>query len=163
MYLLFGVSDVAARLVAIGFSTATVLVCFELGRTLYSKHVGLLAGLFLALSGYGVLLGRLALLDSTLVFLFSLSLMFFAKWLMTGRDRWLYAFAAALAWTIQAKVTGGLVLVIAVNYLLVSASSACSACAACCSPASRSRCSSSRCGAAGAEGRPAARVPGRQR
>jgi hypothetical protein len=111
---------VAARLVAIGFSTATVLVCFELGRTLYSKHVGLLAGLFLALSGYGVLLGRLALLDSTLVFLFSLSLMFFAKWLMTGRDRWLYAFAAALAWTIQAKVTGGLVLVIAVNYLLVS-------------------------------------------
>jgi hypothetical protein len=120
VYLLFGVSDVAARLVAIGFSTATVLVCFELGRTLYSKHVGLLAGLFLALSGYGVLLGRLALLDSTLVFLFSLSLMFFAKWLMTGRDRWLYAFAAALAWTIQAKVTGGLVLVIAVNYLLVS-------------------------------------------
>ena len=120
VYLLFGVSDVAARLVAIGFSTATVLVCFELGRTLYSRHVGLLAGLFFALSGYGVLLGRLALLDSTLVFMFSLSLMFFAKWLMTGRDRWLYAFAAALAWTIQAKVTGGLVLVIAVNYLLVS-------------------------------------------
>jgi hypothetical protein len=120
VYLLFGVSDVAARLVAIGFSTATVLVCFELGRTLYSRHVGLLAALFFALSGYGVLLGRLALLDSTLVFMFSLSLMFFAKWLMTGRDRWLYAFAAALAWTIQAKVTGGLVLVIAVNYLLVS-------------------------------------------
>ena len=42
-----------------------------------------------------MLLGRLALLDSTLVFLFSLSLLFFAKWLMTGRDRWLYAFAAA--------------------------------------------------------------------
>jgi hypothetical protein len=67
-----------------------------------------------------VLLGRLALLDSTLVFMFSLTLMFFAKWLMTGRDRWLYAFAGALAWTIQAKVTGGLALVIAVNYLLVS-------------------------------------------
>ena len=33
---------------------------------------------------------------------------------------WLYAFAAALALTIQAKVTGVLVLVIAVNYLLVS-------------------------------------------
>ena len=37
VYLLFGVSDVAARLVAIAFSTATVLVCFELGRTLYSQ------------------------------------------------------------------------------------------------------------------------------
>jgi 4-amino-4-deoxy-L-arabinose transferase-like glycosyltransferase len=119
-YWLFGVSDVAARLVAIGFSVATVLVCFELGRTLYSRHVGLLAALFYALSGYAVLLGRLALLDSTLAFLFSLSVLCFAKWLVTGRDRWLYAFAGALAWTIQAKVTGCLVLVVAVNYLLVS-------------------------------------------
>ena len=54
-------------------ASATVLVCFELGRTLYWAHVGLLAALFFALSGYGVLLGRLALLDSTLVFLFSLA------------------------------------------------------------------------------------------
>jgi hypothetical protein len=120
VYFLFGLSDVAARLVAAGFSIATVLVCFELGRTLYSRNVGLLSAAFMALSGYGVLLGRLALLDSTLVFLFSLSILFFAKWVVTERDRWLYAFAAALAWTIQAKVTGGLVLVIAVNYLLVS-------------------------------------------
>ena len=120
VYFLFGVSDVAARLVAIAFSVATVLVCFELGRTLYSRHVGLLSALFYAFSGYAVLLGRLALLDSTLVFLFALSLMCFAKWVVSGRDRWLYAFAGALAWTLQAKVTGCLVLVIAVNYLLVS-------------------------------------------
>ena len=38
VYLLFGVSDVAARLVAIGFSIGTVLVCFELGKTLYSTQ-----------------------------------------------------------------------------------------------------------------------------
>jgi Dolichyl-phosphate-mannose-protein mannosyltransferase len=120
VYFLFGLSDVSARLVSAGFSIATVLVCFELGRTLYSRNVGLLSAAFMALSGYGVLLGRLALLDSTLVFLFSLSVLFFAKWIVTERDRWLLAFAAALAWTIQAKVTGGLVLVIAVNYLLVS-------------------------------------------
>ena len=128
------------------------------------KHVGLLSALFFALSGYGVLLGRLALLDSTLVFLFSLSLMFFAKWLMTGRDRWLYAFAAALAWTIQAKVTGGLVLVIAVNYLLVSRQLGLPQRA----PRAARRPRVHRvlhpgAGAAGAEGRPAARVPGRQR
>ena len=46
--------------------------------------------------------------------------MFFAKWLVTRRDIWLYAFAAAAALAIQSKVTGVLVLVIALNYLLVS-------------------------------------------
>lgn len=119
-YLLFGVSDIAARLVAVGFSLATVLATFELARTLYGRNVGLLAAGFIALSGYAVLLGRLALLDSTLVFLITLSLMCFAKWLTTNRDVWLYAFAASTALTIQSKVTGGLVLVIALNYLLVS-------------------------------------------
>ena len=74
VYLLFGVSDVAARLVAIGFSLGTVLVAFELGRrrsTPQCRPAG--APLFIALSGYSVLLGRLALLDSTLVFMFTLS------------------------------------------------------------------------------------------
>jgi 4-amino-4-deoxy-L-arabinose transferase-like glycosyltransferase len=120
VYLLFGVSDVAARLVAIAFSLGTVLVGFWLGKTLYGRNVGLLGALFIAVSGYSVLLGRLALLDSALVFMITLSFLCFAKWITTERDFWLYAFAAALALTIQSKVTGGLVLVIAVNYLLVS-------------------------------------------
>ena len=119
-YLLFGVSDVAARLVAVAFSLGTVALCFELGRTLYGRYVGLLAAVFMALSGYSVLLGRLALLDSSLVFLFTLSILCFAKWVTTQRDAWLYGFAAASALTIQSKVAGGLVLVIALNYLLVS-------------------------------------------
>ena len=54
-----------------------------------------------------MLLGRLALLDSTLVFLITLSLMCFAKWLVTDRNLWLYAFAGCTAMTIQSKVTGG--------------------------------------------------------
>ncbi len=119
-YLLFGVSDVIARLVAISFSVGTVLVCFGIGKTLYGRNVGLLAALFVALSGYSVLLGRLALLDSSLVFLFSLALFCFAKWITTSRDAWLYGFAACTALTIQAKVTGVLIVVIALNYLLVS-------------------------------------------
>ena len=120
VYLLFGVSDIAARLVAIGFSLATVAVCYGIGKTFYGRNVGLLGALFIALSGYSVLLGRLALLDSSLVFLFSLAFLCFSKWLMTRRDIWLYAFAGTSALAIQSKVTGVLVLVIALNYLLVS-------------------------------------------
>src|SRR4029079_7103294 len=59
-YLIFGVSDVAARLVAGGFSLGTVLVTYGLAKTLYSRNVGYLAATFVALSGYSVLLGRLA-------------------------------------------------------------------------------------------------------
>ena len=120
VYLLFGVSDVAARLVAIGFSLGTVLVCFGIGKTLYGRNVGLLAALFVALSGYSVLLGRLALLDSSLVFLFSLCFLFFAKWITTSGTSGCTRSRAASALTIQSKVTGVLVLVIALNYLLVS-------------------------------------------
>jgi hypothetical protein len=119
-YWIFGVSDTIAWLVAAAFSIGTVAVVFELGRTLYSRNVGLIAAGFIALSGYAVLLGRLALLDSALVFLFTLSFLWFAKWLVTRRDVWLYAFAGCSALTIQCKVTGGLVLIIALNYLLVS-------------------------------------------
>ena len=87
VYLLFGVSDVAARLVAdrlqprhgAGQPTSSA-------KTLYGRNVGLLGALFIAISGYSVLLGRLALLDSTLVFLITLSLMCFAKWMMTERE-----------------------------------------------------------------------------
>ena len=93
---MFGVSDVAARLVAVGFSLGTVLVTFGLAKTLYSATSVALAATFVALSGYSVLLGRLALLDSTLVFFFTLSFLCFAKWLTTERDMWLYGFAAAV-------------------------------------------------------------------
>ena len=85
VYFLFGVSDVAARLVSVAFSIGTVLVTFELARTLYAGGSPASRAFAIALSGYAVLLGRLALLDSTLVFFFTLSLLGFAKWITTGR------------------------------------------------------------------------------
>jgi dolichol-phosphate mannosyltransferase len=120
VYLIFGVGDVAARLVASTFSILTVLVVFELGRTLYGKTVGFLGAGLLALSSYSVLLGRLALLDSTLTFFFTLAVLCIAKWVMTERRVWLYCFAAATALAIQAKVVGALVILIAALYLLMS-------------------------------------------
>ena len=120
VYFFFGVSDVAARLVSVAFSLATVVVTFEFARTLYDRRVAYAAALGVAFSGYSVMLGRIALLDSTLTFLFTLSLLAFAKWLKTGSRGWFLAFAAAVSLTMQAKVTGVLVLVIAGVYLLVS-------------------------------------------
>jgi hypothetical protein len=120
VYFLFGVSDVAARLVSAAFSIGTVLLTFELARTLYGRRVAIVAALALGLCGYAVMLGRLALLDSTLTFFFTLALLAFAKWLEQGKRPWLLCFAAASALTMQAKVTGVLVLMAAMLYLLVS-------------------------------------------
>ena len=47
-----------------------------------------------ALSGYAVMLGRMALLDSTLTFFFTLTLLAFAKWMRTGSRAWFLCFAA---------------------------------------------------------------------
>jgi hypothetical protein len=73
VYFFFGVSDVAARLVSVAFSLAAVVVTFEWARTLYDRRVAYAAALGVAFSGYSVMLGRIALLDSTLTFLFTLS------------------------------------------------------------------------------------------
>jgi hypothetical protein len=120
VYFLFGVSDVAARLVSVAFSIGTVLVAFELARTLYGRKIAYVAAIGVALSGYAVMLGRIALLDSTLTFFFTLSLLGFAKWVRTGSRAWFLCFAATVSLTIQAKVTGVLVLLIALLYLLLS-------------------------------------------
>jgi dolichyl-phosphate-mannose-protein mannosyltransferase len=120
VYFMFGVSDLAARLVSVVFSIGTVLLTFELARTLYGRRIALVAALAVGLSGYAVMLGRLALLDSTLTFFFTLALLAFARWLDQGKRPWLLCFAAAASLTMQAKVTGVLVLMIAVLYLLLS-------------------------------------------
>jgi Dolichyl-phosphate-mannose-protein mannosyltransferase len=119
-YRVFGVSDVAARLVAAGFSSATVLLAYALGRLLYRRVTGLLAAALLAVGGYAVGLGRLAVLDSTLTFLFALTMVSFVLWDRTRKTTWLCLAAAASALTVQAKVTGVLVLLAIAAYLVIS-------------------------------------------
>jgi hypothetical protein len=119
-YFLFGVSDLAARLVSVVFSIGTVAVTFELARLLYGRRVAVVSAIAVALSGYAVMLGRLALLDSTLTFFFTLTLLAFAKWFRSGSRGWLVCAAASASLTMQAKVTGVLVLLIAVIYMLMS-------------------------------------------
>ena len=118
IYRFTGPSDLAARLLSATFSTLTVVVVYWLARVLYGRWTGLIAALLLALSGYSVLLGRLALLDSTHTFLVSLSLLWLVVWRDSGQPRWFYAFTATVALAMQAKVTSVLVLVIAALYLL---------------------------------------------
>jgi Dolichyl-phosphate-mannose-protein mannosyltransferase len=105
-YTLFGVNDALARVVSAGFSVATIAITYELGRTLFSKQLGLLAALLLSVSSYVLALGQLALLDTTLTFFFASALLCAAKWMRSSQNIWLYACAASVALAMQTKVVG---------------------------------------------------------
>jgi hypothetical protein len=119
-YRMFGVSDVLARAVAATFSTLTIVVVFAIARSLYTRRAALIAALLLAVSSYSVVLGRLALLDSTLTFLVTAAMLCLVRWDRMSRPVWLYGFGACVALAIQAKIVGVLVLPILGGYLLGS-------------------------------------------
>jgi dolichyl-phosphate-mannose-protein mannosyltransferase len=122
VYRVTGVSDVTARVVAATFSTLTVLVTYWIAKTIFGRRTGLLSAMLLAVSAYSVSLGRLALLDSLLTFCFCAAMLCAVKWISTRRSGWLYGFAAAASLTLQAKVPGGLVLLVLAGYLLLTRS-----------------------------------------
>jgi hypothetical protein len=120
LFSVFGIHDLIPRLTSAIASIATVFVVFEIGRTLYGKRVGLLAAFLMAISGYAVALGRVALLDSMLTLLFTLAMLAAAKWTRTERRGWLFAFSALAALAMQAKVTAILVVPILLLYITLS-------------------------------------------
>ena len=120
VYAIWGVSDVAARLVTVAFSVASIFVVYRLGAVAFDRTVGVVGATLLAVSGYAVLLGRLALLDATMTFFFTLALLCAAKWIATQRPGWFYAFAAVSALAIQAKITAGMVMLAVGLYLLIT-------------------------------------------
>jgi len=122
VYRVAGAGDVTARSVAAAFSVLTVAVVYGIGATLFGRRTGLFSAVLLSVGGYSVTLGRLALLDSTLTFLFATAMLCAAKWNATKRSGWLYGFAATAALTVQAKIVGGLALLVVVTYLLISRS-----------------------------------------
>ncbi|MGH9877531.1 MAG: ArnT family glycosyltransferase [Nitrososphaerales archaeon] len=114
VYALAGFSDFTTRFLPAMFSVLTVGVVFLLGRELFGRWTGLLAAFLLAINGYAVSLGRLALLDSTMTFFFALSMLFLAKWMNTGKSEWIYFLAASTGIAIMSKVPAFIIIPIAV-------------------------------------------------
>lgn len=102
----FGVSDLAGRLVAVAISLITVYLTYRLGKLLYGVKAGLLAGLFLALMPYHVVVSRQVLLDGPLVLCTTLALFFLARYAMTQRPAWIYLTGVGMGLTFLAKETG---------------------------------------------------------
>jgi hypothetical protein len=119
-YRLSGVGDVTARVVSATCSVLTVVATFLIATVLYDRRTARYAALLLAVSSYSVSLGRLALLDPTFVLLFTLAILFIAKWGQTAKAMWFSCFAAMAALAVQAKVVGVLLFPICGAHVLLS-------------------------------------------
>ncbi len=78
--------------------------------------------LLFAINGYSIAIGRVALLDSTMVLFFTLSMFFLAKWLRQKEKRplWIYLFAVSTALAAMTKTVAFLIIPIAIFALLSS-------------------------------------------
>ena len=76
----FGVSDLAARLLAVAVGVITVFIVYRLGSLLYGEYTGILAALMLAVMPYHVVVSRQVLLDGPMVLCSTLTLYLLARY-----------------------------------------------------------------------------------
>ncbi len=102
----FTSSDLALRLFAVAIGVLTVFVVYQLGKLLYSRNVGILAALIMAVMPYHVVVSRQVLLDGPLVLCSTLTLYLLARYAMTENPIWLHAVGIGMGLTFLAKETG---------------------------------------------------------
>jgi hypothetical protein len=86
-YLILGASVFAVRLVALTFGILSVWVVFEYVYRLYGPKTALLSTILLASMPGFIILCRVALIETMLMFFFSLSLFLFFFWMRTKNDK----------------------------------------------------------------------------
>ncbi len=82
-----GVSVFAVRLVALTFAVLSIIAVFELAKRMYGQKTALLsAGLFAVTPGF-IWLSRVALIETMLIFVFLVCMLYFFKWILTSQKR----------------------------------------------------------------------------
>jgi 4-amino-4-deoxy-L-arabinose transferase-like glycosyltransferase len=100
---LFGASLFSARLVSAVFSILCIWVVFELASSMYNGKIALVSAALLAVMPGYFWLSRLALLEVMLVFFFTLSLLFFYRWLNNRKNWMLFLSGLALGFGFLTK------------------------------------------------------------
>lgn len=98
-YRMFGEGEVLARLVIIGFSVATIVAVYALGRHLFTTAAGRAAAFLMAISPSAVYFGRALMVDMVMIFFSVVALLYFVKYFDTGRHA--LAILAGLTWLVK--------------------------------------------------------------
>jgi 4-amino-4-deoxy-L-arabinose transferase-like glycosyltransferase len=113
-YQLFGVSAASGRLVAVAFSLLSIWIVFEFANRAYGPTIGILSSLLLGTMPGFFWLSRVAMLETMLIFFFSLILFFFFTWLSREKDKALILSGIAMGVGFLAKyqvLVAGLVMI----------------------------------------------------
>jgi 4-amino-4-deoxy-L-arabinose transferase-like glycosyltransferase len=121
-----GASVFMSRFVSVLFSLLSVYAVFEFAYRIYGAKTGLLASILLAIMPGYVWLSRLAMIETTLVFFFVVSTLFFFLWLKEHKNKFLALSIVTFALGVATKYQTVIVAVIAVaglaflgrNYLM---------------------------------------------
>ncbi len=88
-YLIIGSSVFSARLVSLTFGILSVWITFEYTYRLYGPRNAMLSSILLASMPGIIILSRMALIETMLIFFFSISLFLFFSWMRTNNDKML--------------------------------------------------------------------------
>ncbi len=119
-YRLLETSVFSGRLAAVTFSLASIWVLFEFANRFYGPKVALLSSVLLATMPGFFWASRAAMLETALIFFFSLSMFFFLTWIKTRKDRTLVLGCLSLGIGFLAKyqiVVAGIVLLVCIPIL----------------------------------------------
>jgi len=100
---LFGVSLFSARLISVFFSVLSLWVVFEFTREMYGEKAALLSIVFLGIMPGYFWMSRMALLETTLLFFFTLALLFFNRWLQNKQNKYIFLCGLAVGFGILTK------------------------------------------------------------
>ena len=114
-----GLSVFSARLVSVTFGLLSVWIVFEYGYKLYGPRNALISAVLLASMPGFVTLCRMALIETMLMFFFSISLLLFFHWMRTKNDKMLILTGITLGLGFLVKyqmVIGGIIILVSMVY-----------------------------------------------
>ena len=116
-FALAGASVLTGRLVAVTFSLLSFFVVYKIAKEMYGEKTALLSGVLFAVMPGIVWLASMALIETMLIFVFCVSMLFFFRWLTNSRERDLILSIAALVIGVLVKYQ---ILVVAPIIMVVS-------------------------------------------
>jgi hypothetical protein len=100
---IFGASVTSGRLLAMTFSLLSTWIVFEFASRTYGQKTGLISSILLGSMPGFFWLSRVAMLETTLIFFFSLALFFFFSWMRFDKNKTLIFCGLALGVGFLAK------------------------------------------------------------
>ena len=119
-YQILGASAASGRLTAVVFSLLSIWITFEFAKRTYGPRVALVSSVMLAVMPGFFWLSRVTMLETMLIFFFTLTLFFFFTWLTKHKDRALILSCLALGVGFLAKyqvLVAAVVMVVGILWL----------------------------------------------